>query len=79
MTSTVTALRLLSREILPYALLRVVDLWWLYILLAAIDLWWLYGWHVGVTALVAFCGIASFALYKKVRRPVKENPVRDYL
>jgi hypothetical protein len=66
MTVTVTALRWLSREILPYALLRVIDLWWLYALLGVINLWWLYGWHVGVTALVAFCGTVWFALYKKM-------------
>ena len=78
MTITVTALRWLSREILPYALPRVIDLWWLYALLGVIDLWWLYGWHVGVTALVVFCGIAWFALYKKmVASPSKGGPARD--
>ena len=67
MTITVTALRWLSREILPYALLGVIDLWWLY------------GWHVGVTALVVFCGIAWFALYKKmVASPSKGGPARDH-
>jgi fatty acid desaturase len=63
-------LRSLRREILPDALL-VIHLWWLYALLGVIDLWWLYGWHVGATALVAFCGTASVALYKKGRKPVE--------
>ena len=62
MAITVTALRWLSREILPYALIRVIELWWLYALLGVIDLWWLYGWYVGVTALIAFCVIALFAV-----------------
>jgi len=62
MTITVTALRWLTRETLPYALLRVIELWWLYALLGVIDLWWHYGWYVGVTALNAFCGIAWFAV-----------------
>jgi hypothetical protein len=65
MTITVTALRWLGREILAYAFVRVIELWSVYALLGVIDLWWLYGWHVGVTALVAFCGIAWFVLYKK--------------
>jgi hypothetical protein len=73
-TITVTALRWLSREFLPYALVRVIDVLWFYALLGVIDVWWLYSWHVGVTALVAFCGIAWFALYKKGRKPVKASP-----
>ena len=92
MTITVTALRWLTRETLPYALLRVIelwwlyallgviDLWWLYALLGVIDLWWLYGWHVGVTALFAFYGIAGFVLYKKkVASPSKPSQARDHL
>jgi hypothetical protein len=64
-----------SRENLRYALLGLTDLWWLYALLGVIDLWWLYGWHLGVTALIAFCGIAWFALYKK-RSQVRESEAR---
>ena len=56
------------REVLPYALLGVIELWWLYTLLGVIDLWWLYGWHVGVTALVAVCVIAWFTLYARRSR-----------
>jgi hypothetical protein len=67
MTITLTALRWLSREILP----GLIDLWWIYALLGVIDLWWLYGWHVGLTALVALCGVTGFALYIKGRKPVR--------
>ena len=74
MTITVTALRWLSREILP----RVLDVLWLYALLGLIDLWWLYGWHVGVTALVAFCGIAWFALYKKRSQPRQSEARHEF-
>ena len=65
----------LSREILPYPLVDVIDLWWLYALLGVIDLWWLYGWHVGVTALLAFYGIAGFVLYTK-RSQARQSQVR---
>ena len=79
-TITVTAFRWLRREFLPYAVLRVIDLWWLYALLGVIDLWWLYGWYVGVTALVVFCGIAWLALHiKKVASPSKRGQARDHL
>ena len=58
----------LSREILPCPLVDVIDLWWLY------------GWHVGVTALFAFYGIAGFVLYKKkVASPSKPSQARDHL
>jgi hypothetical protein len=66
----VTTLHWLSREISPYAL-RVIEAWWLYALLGVIDLWWLFGWHVGLTALVASCGITGFALHKKAREPLQ--------
>jgi len=68
MTVTVTVLCWLSCRIWPYALLGVIALWWLY------------GWHVGVTALFAFYGIAGFVLYKKkVASPSKPSQARDHL
>jgi hypothetical protein len=68
MRITVAAIRRLTREILPYALLGVIDLWWLY------------GWHVGGTALFAFCSVGWFAWYEKgVASPSEQCQARDHV
>ena len=57
-TIDVTTISWLSRRIWPYALLAVIALWWLH------------GWRAGIAALIAFYGIAWFALYgRKIATP----------